>query len=83
MRKSGSANPHQADIEVLVKTIIALGKALNMTVVAEGVETLEQLELLRKPGCDEIQGYYFSRPLPKAESQKFCRNFGNRTECPP
>ncbi|MNL81048.1 Oxygen sensor protein DosP [compost metagenome] len=38
-----------------------------MKVVAEGVETLEQLEFLRERGCDGYQGYYFSRPVPAAE----------------
>ncbi|MBC7498983.1 MAG: EAL domain-containing protein [Herminiimonas sp.] len=44
--------------------VIALGHSLNLRVVAEGVETEEQLEYLRDIGCDEIQGYYFSRPVP-------------------
>ncbi|MCQ4086056.1 bifunctional diguanylate cyclase/phosphodiesterase [Saccharibacillus sp. JS10] len=48
----------------MVQAIIAIGRSLNMEVLAEGVETLEQLEFLRAAGCDEIQGYYLSRPLP-------------------
>jgi diguanylate cyclase (GGDEF)-like protein len=44
--------------------IIALGHALGLTVTAEGVETEEQVDLLRNQGCDQMQGYYFSRPLP-------------------
>lgn len=48
----------------IVKFIIALAKKLNRKVVAEGVETLEQLRLIQKYDCDELQGYYFSRPLP-------------------
>ena len=44
--------------------IIALGHALGLTVTAEGVETEEQVDLLRKQGCDQMQGYYFSRPVP-------------------
>jgi EAL domain-containing protein (putative c-di-GMP-specific phosphodiesterase class I) len=44
-----------------------LGHSLGLKVVAEGVETLEQLELLREYHCDEIQGYLFSRPLPLSE----------------
>lgn len=47
----------------IVSAIISLANRLEMTVVAEGVETREQLEFLRKDGCDEIQGYYYSRPL--------------------
>jgi len=48
----------------IVNTIIALGKALNMKVVAEGVETEAQANLLRLLHCDEMQGYLFSRPVP-------------------
>ncbi len=48
----------------VARTIIQLAKNLNLKVVAEGVETQEQLDLLREWGCDEAQGYYFHRPLP-------------------
>jgi len=48
----------------IVKTIIALGHVLNLTVVAEGVETAAQVELLRTLGCERGQGYFFSKPLP-------------------
>ena len=48
----------------IANAVISLGHGLKMQVIAEGVETLEQLEHLRAQGCDEIQGYYFSRPLP-------------------
>jgi EAL domain-containing protein (putative c-di-GMP-specific phosphodiesterase class I) len=44
--------------------IISLARALDLKVIAEGVETAEQCAFLRKHGCDEIQGYYFSRPVP-------------------
>ncbi|MGB7847178.1 MAG: EAL domain-containing protein, partial [Candidatus Acidiferrum sp.] len=43
--------------------IISMGKSLNLKVIAEGVETEEQMSFLRAHHCDEIQGYYFSRPL--------------------
>ncbi len=49
---------------VLVKTILSMANHLNLSVVAEGVETYEQLAYLRQLGCDRAQGYYFSRPLP-------------------
>ena len=51
------------DDAVIVQAIIALGHKLNLRVVAEGVETTEQLEFLRESGCDEMQGYLFGRPM--------------------
>lgn len=48
----------------IVTTVISLGRALNLKVVAEGVETEEQKNLLRLLKCDEIQGYLFCPPLP-------------------
>lgn len=48
---------------IVVSTIISLGQLLEMKIVAEGVETKEQFEFLRDIFCDEIQGYYFSRPI--------------------
>ncbi|MDO8388538.1 MAG: EAL domain-containing protein [Polaromonas sp.] len=51
------------DARSIVLAIIAMAHALHKTVVAEGVETLAQAELLRAWGCDEAQGYYFSRPV--------------------
>jgi EAL domain-containing protein (putative c-di-GMP-specific phosphodiesterase class I) len=49
---------------VMVQKTIEIGHALSMKVVAEGVETLEQLDFLRAHGCDTAQGYFFSHPLP-------------------
>ncbi len=51
----------------IVRAIVTLGHSLGMTVMAEGVETVAQLSTLMGEGCDEIQGYYFSRPVPTAE----------------
>lgn len=53
-------NPHD---EALVEAMVFIGHKLNMSVIAEGVETEEQLALLKELGCDEIQGYLFSKPL--------------------
>jgi diguanylate cyclase (GGDEF)-like protein/PAS domain S-box-containing protein len=55
------------DDVAIVKTIIALAHQLNLKVVAEGVETVEQLNILKAHGCDKAQGYLFSKPLPPAE----------------
>jgi EAL domain-containing protein (putative c-di-GMP-specific phosphodiesterase class I) len=52
------------DDAAIVTAIIAMAHSLNIKVVAEGVETEQQLQFLRSRGCDEYQGYYFSRPMP-------------------
>lgn len=52
------------DSQVIATMIIKLAKALNLKVVAEGVETQKQLDFMVKQNCDIVQGYYFSRPLP-------------------
>jgi EAL domain-containing protein (putative c-di-GMP-specific phosphodiesterase class I) len=50
--------------EAIVASILSMAESLNLKVVAEGVETEGQLEIIQKMGCEEVQGYYFSRPLP-------------------
>jgi len=57
-----------ADETGLANAIIAIGKSLSLTVVAKGVETRDQAEYLRTHACDELQGFYFKRPLPAEES---------------
>jgi EAL domain-containing protein (putative c-di-GMP-specific phosphodiesterase class I) len=59
--------PENTDDEAIADAIIRLGKALRLTIVAEGVETTEQEAFLRDHACDEMQGYLFSRPV-SAES---------------
>lgn len=61
----------------IVKAIIALSKSLGITTIAEGVETVEQLDYLREEGCDEIQGYYYSKPLRVEEFEAFVRERSN------
>ena len=52
---------------------MSLARWMNLSVVAEGVETREQLERLRETGCDYVQGYYFARPMPCEEFEKLLR----------
>ena len=60
--------------QAIAQAIISMGKALGMTVVAEGVETVEQREFLRAHACDEMQGYLFSKPLPPRELAELLRS---------
>jgi diguanylate cyclase len=62
-----SENP---DDRAIITAIIAMARSLELKVVAEGVETEQQLAFLRELGCDEIQGYYFSKPVPPLEFVK-------------
>ena len=55
----------------ILKYVAKLGHSLNFQITAEGVETKEQLEYLKKLNCDIIQGYYFSRPLSVDNFKKF------------
>jgi diguanylate cyclase (GGDEF)-like protein/PAS domain S-box-containing protein len=64
---------HDANDAAIVTSIIALAHNLKLSVIAEGVETAEQLAYLRDHGCDEMQGYYFSAPLPAAEFAQLLR----------
>jgi EAL domain-containing protein (putative c-di-GMP-specific phosphodiesterase class I) len=50
-----------------------MGKSLSLTVVAQGVESREQAELLRLHACDELQGFYFQRPLPAEDFAQLLR----------
>ncbi len=63
-----SINPSDAE---LVTAIITLARSMKLRVLAEGVETKEQLHYLKKQGCDEVQGYYYSRPVPAKELMRF------------
>ncbi len=65
--------PENTDDVAIARTIVAMAQALNLSTVAEGVETAEQLELLKTMGCNQIQGYFFSRPLAADDFLAFYR----------
>jgi EAL domain-containing protein (putative c-di-GMP-specific phosphodiesterase class I) len=60
----------QKDAAPIIKTIIGMAHNLDLRVIAEGVETNEQRDFLHQQGCQEVQGYYFSRPVPAEEFRK-------------
>ncbi len=66
--------PESEDDISIVKAIIALAKSMNLKLIAEGVETKAQKEFLSKNGCQNIQGYYYSKPLPAMEMEEFLKN---------
>jgi diguanylate cyclase (GGDEF)-like protein len=59
--------PHRSDCAAIVCAIASLGRELDMVTAAEGVETREQLELVRAAGCKQVQGFLFSRPCPASQ----------------
>jgi EAL domain-containing protein (putative c-di-GMP-specific phosphodiesterase class I) len=63
-----------ADEAAIVVSIIALARNLKLRVIAEGVESPAQLEFLRAHGCDEMQGYHFSQPVPADEFERMIRS---------
>lgn len=62
--------------KAIVAAIISMANSLGMQTIAEGVETPGQLAFLRLQGCDEVQGYYFSKPLPADQFEAFVRSKG-------
>lgn len=64
---------HNNQDAAIVKAIVTMAKELNLTIVAEGVEEARQWEKLREMGCDLIQGYYISKPLPENELIAFAK----------
>ena len=65
--------PEDEDDMAIAKAIIALGKSLNLKLIAEGVETEEQRDFLMNEGCDLIQGYFYSKPLPGKEVEELLK----------
>ena len=68
--------PSDSEDKAIAEAIIAMGKTLSLTVVAEGVETREQQEFLRERACDQVQGFYFSRPVPPSDFAELLRTHG-------
>ena len=66
---------------IVVEKTVEIGHELGMTVVAEGVETAEQLEFLREIGCDIGQGYYFSEPLAPEALQLWLAHYRSDAGC--
>jgi len=72
--------PADADDMAITAAIISLAQNLGLRVIAEGVETQAQVDFLRRSGCDEIQGYFFSRPLAHADFEALLRQPAIRAE---
>ena len=71
------------DAETVVKTIIALGRELDMRVTVEGVETAEQAAFLDRANADQVQGFFFGRPLPAADiAATILTDFKSAESCP-
>ena len=70
-----SSIPRAAQGRRDISCMMKLAEALNMETVAEGVEDSELVELLKKMGCDYIQGYVFSKPMPAKDYQAFLAEF--------
>ena len=68
-----TADEREEDITVL-QYIIILAKKLGFMTLAEGAESKAQIDRLRELGCEVIQGYYYSKPLPEAEYEKYLIN---------
>jgi EAL domain-containing protein (putative c-di-GMP-specific phosphodiesterase class I) len=77
----------QRDDGILTQAIISLGHSLKLRIIAEGVETEAQLKFLTAKRCDEVQGYYFSKPVPADELARmlsegsFMRSWRTRLAC--
>lgn len=74
-----TSNPEEAN---LTSAIVAMAKSLNLDVTAEGIESNEQLDFLRTIGCDELQGFLLSRPVPASEFAELLRRDRERHEEP-
>ena len=71
--------PHGEDDKAIAVAVISLGQQLNLSVIAEGVETQAQVDFLGDNNCHEVQGYHFSRPVPPDEIEAMLRDSGRVT----
>jgi len=62
---------HNSESDAIVRAVAGLADNLGMTTTAEGVETREQLDLVRRLGCTDVQGFFYSRPVPVRDLTKF------------
>ena len=74
--------PEETAGKILVKTIIALARGFNLTTIAEGVETQEQLDFIWQVGCNQSQGYLHSKPVPSSELAELLKNGRGRMVLP-
>ena len=74
--------PGNGDDEAIITAIIAMAHSLGLSVVAEGVETEQQLAFVRNAGCDILQGFFFAEPLPPKRLEAFLRNRALRSPVP-
>ena len=75
IKELGNAN----DCVAIIRAVTRLGHSLGMITIAEGVETQEQLKILRAEGCTQVQGYLFSPPRPAAEVPDLIKQIGPRS----
>jgi len=66
--------PDDLEDAAITRAIVALARSLNLHVTAEGIETAAQLEFIRELGCDEVQGFYFSKPLDHIQFEQYIQN---------
>ncbi len=75
--------PSMAIMKAIVKNTIDLGRSLGLHVVAEGAETQEHMDILESFGCDSVQGYFISRPLPPDGFEKWLYAYDANAKFPP
>ena len=71
--RTAMSTPNQERTTIILDSLLALAKELNITIVAEGIEFKHQAMFLKRNGCDFGQGYLFSKPIPVAEFDRFLK----------